>query len=102
MSRHCIDTSTTLTAELLDNLPDERLIEVASGAFDSTLSTDTVQREPYVMSPQLIEAVNVSIGLGRPLLLQGEPGCGKTRLAYAIAFALALPIEEVYVKSTSH
>jgi MoxR-like ATPase len=58
-------------------------------------------REPYLASAELEDAVNVSIGLGRPLLLQGDPGSGKTKLAYAIAYALGLPLEEAYVKSTS-
>ena len=49
----------------------------------------------------MVEAVNLAIALGRPLLLQGEPGCGKTRLAYAVAYALGLPLEVSYIKSTS-
>jgi MoxR-like ATPase len=60
-----------------------------------------VTREPYVADPSLVEAVNVAIALGRPLLLQGDPGCGKTRLANAVAFVLGLPLEEAYIKSTS-
>src|SRR5205085_6653369 len=60
-----------------------------------------VPREPYLPDRSLVEAVNLAIALGRPLLLQGEPGCGKTRLAYAVAYALGLPLEECYIKSTS-
>ena len=41
---------------------------------------------PYLPSPDLIEAVNLAIALKRPLLLEGEPGCGKTRLAGAVAY----------------
>jgi MoxR-like ATPase len=41
---------------------------------------------PYLPSPDLIEAVNLAIALERPLLLEGEPGCGKTRLAGAVAY----------------
>ena len=41
---------------------------------------------PYYPDKNLIEAVNLSIVLQRPLLLQGEPGCGKTLLAKAIAY----------------
>ncbi|WP_309230087.1 AAA family ATPase [Oscillatoria sp. FACHB-1407] len=48
-----------------------------------------------------MEAVNVAILLERPLLLKGEPGCGKTRLARAVAYELGLPYEAWYVKSTS-
>jgi len=35
------------------------------------------------------------------LLLQGEPGCGKTRLAQAVAYELQLPYEVWTIKSTS-
>ncbi len=56
---------------------------------------------PYLPSDELVEAVNLAIFLERPLLLKGEPGCGKTRLAHAVAYELALPFETWYVKSTS-
>ncbi len=56
---------------------------------------------PYLPSDDLVEAVNLAIFLERPLLLKGEPGCGKTRLARAVADELGLPLETWYVKSTS-
>jgi MoxR-like ATPase len=59
------------------------------------------QPEPYVASEQLIQAVNLAIYLRRPLLLEGEAGCGKTRLARAVAHELGLPFYPWYVRSTS-
>lgn len=56
---------------------------------------------PYLPNDDLIEAVNLALQLGRPLLLKGEPGCGKTRLAYDLAYELGLPFETWYIKSTS-
>ncbi|MEO0648519.1 MAG: MoxR family ATPase, partial [Cyanobacteria bacterium J06650_10] len=56
---------------------------------------------PYLPNEDLIEAVNLTLQLGRPLLLKGEPGCGKTRLAYDVAYELRLPFEPWYIKSTS-
>jgi MoxR-like ATPase len=57
--------------------------------------------EPYIASPELIQAVNLAIYVGRPLLLEGEAGCGKTRLARALAYELGLPYYPWYVRSTS-
>lgn len=56
---------------------------------------------PYLPAPELVEAVNLAIALERPLLLKGEPGCGKTQLARAVAFELNLPYFDWYIKSTS-
>ncbi|MDJ0676825.1 MAG: MoxR family ATPase [Calothrix sp. MO_167.B42] len=56
---------------------------------------------PYLPSQELIDAVNLAIYLQRPLLLRGEPGCGKTKLAIAVAYELGLDFEAWYVKSTS-
>ena len=56
---------------------------------------------PYLPYEELIEAVNLAIYLERPLLLKGEPGCGKTRLAGAVAYELGLPLEAWYIKSTT-
>ncbi len=56
---------------------------------------------PYLPSKELVEMVNLSIALERPLLLQGEPGCGKTQLAQAVAFELGLDYFCWNIKSTS-
>lgn len=45
--------------------------------------------EHYIMSESLRTAVEVAIALQQPLLLTGEPGTGKTRLAYKVALELA-------------
>jgi MoxR-like ATPase len=54
--------------------------------------TDDQKREhklrPYYPSDRLKESVRLAIMLGRPLLLKGEPGCGKTKLAEAVAYEI--------------
>lgn len=59
------------------------------------------KKYPYRADRKLAQAVNMAIALGRPLLVKGPPGCGKTQLANAIAGELKLPIYKWYVKSTS-
>jgi MoxR-like ATPase len=59
------------------------------------------QPEPYVISPELKKAVNLAIYLKRPLLLEGDAGCGKTRLASAVAYELGLPLYRWNVRSTT-
>ena len=49
----------------------------------------------------IANTVNLAIELGRPLLVEGEPGCGKTQLAYSIAAEKGLELIKVSVKSTS-
>jgi MoxR-like ATPase len=48
----------------------------------------------YLPSDGLVDAVNVALTLGQPLMLTGEPGTGKTQLAFHIAhfFDLGKPL----------
>ncbi len=55
----------------------------------------------YVTSEPLRNAVNVSIALGRPLLIRGEPGTGKTLLAHSIASGLGKKLITWNIKSTT-
>src|SRR5471032_3146752 len=55
----------------------------------------------YVASDDLRVAVNAAIALQRPLLIKGEPGTGKTVLAYEVAKALGAPLIEWHIKSTT-
>ena len=47
----------------------------------------------YIVSPELARAVDVAVALGRPLLVKGEPGTGKTLLARDIARFYNTPLE---------
>ncbi|HEY0600014.1 MoxR family ATPase [Brevundimonas sp.] len=55
----------------------------------------------YIATDDLKIAVNAAVALERPLLIKGEPGTGKTVLAYEIARALNAPLITWHVKSTT-
>lgn len=57
--------------------------------------------ETYVATRELSTAVNAAIQLQRPLLIKGEPGTGKTLLAYEVAQSLGKPLYTWHVKSTT-
>ncbi|MFN8282107.1 MAG: MoxR family ATPase [Chitinophagales bacterium] len=57
--------------------------------------------ENYIATEELQIAVNAAIALEKPLLIKGEPGTGKTLLAFEIAKALGKTIFTWHVKSTT-
>ncbi len=57
--------------------------------------------DSYVATDDLNLAVNAAITLGRPLLIKGEPGTGKTMLAEEVARSLDMPLFQWHVKSTT-
>ncbi|HEY2069438.1 MAG TPA: MoxR family ATPase [Rhizomicrobium sp.] len=57
--------------------------------------------DKYVATDDLRIAVNAAIALQRPLLIKGEPGTGKTELAFQVADALKAPLITWHVKSTT-
>ncbi len=57
--------------------------------------------ENYIASRDLQVAVQAAINLQKPLLIKGEPGTGKTLLAYEIAKALNKRLITWHIKSTT-
>lgn len=56
----------------------------------------------YIPDAGLVDAVNVALMLRQPLLVTGEPGTGKTQLAFSVAWQLGLDAPVVFeTKSTS-
>ncbi len=67
---------------------------LASRGGQMPLYADAIYAENpacYVADSGLRAAVNVSVALGQPLLVTGEPGTGKTQLASSMAWDLGLP-----------
>ena len=55
----------------------------------------------YIVSDELRNSVNIAMALGKPLLIKGEPGTGKTMLAESIAEALDKKLLIWNIKSTT-
>ncbi len=54
-------------------------------------------------SPELVTAINVALKVGAPLLLTGEPGTGKTQVAFYLAwyFGIEENLFSLYVRSST-
>ncbi len=58
----------------------------------------------YRPSPELVDAINVAVEVGAPLLLTGQPGTGKTQVAFYLKWYLGLDDDHFHVhaiRSTS-
>ncbi len=66
-----------------------------------SLKSDFQGTDKYLLDGELADSVAIARTLGMPLLLEGEPGTGKTRLAEAIAEAMNKPLYEFPVTSES-
>lgn len=64
----------------------------AAGLASLPPSRHESHRHPkdYLPDEGLVNAVNVALLLAQPLLLTGEPGTGKTELAYSVAWQLGM------------
>jgi MoxR-like ATPase len=55
----------------------------------------------YELDDSLETAVNMALTVGAPLLVTGEPGTGKTQLAFFLGHYFGIQVRSFYVKSTS-
>ena len=73
-----------------------------TGVIPAPASSTLADPAAYIPTDGIIDAVNVALALGQPLLLTGEPGCGKTQLASNLAWSLDLdPLLKFETKSDS-
>ncbi len=57
--------------------------------------------DTYIATQDLMVSVNAAISLEKPLIIKGEPGTGKTLLAFEIAKALKKKLRSWHIKSTT-
>ncbi|NIS09512.1 MAG: MoxR family ATPase [Candidatus Dadabacteria bacterium] len=57
--------------------------------------------DTYIATEDLMVSVNAAISLEKPLIIKGEPGTGKTLLAFEIAKSLSKNLISWHIKSTT-
>ncbi|MBF0612558.1 MAG: MoxR family ATPase [Magnetococcales bacterium] len=55
----------------------------------------------YIPNRELVDAINVALTVGAPLLLTGEPGTGKTQVAHYLAWYFGIQLYPLFVRSTT-
>jgi MoxR-like ATPase len=80
MSEETINTSPTVQNDLAERMPDTAAL---LAALDAT---------GYLADEALATALFLAARMGQPILLEGEPGVGKTEAAKALAEALDTPL----------
>ncbi len=79
----------------------QRRRALAERKLPETLGSHQEAAKHYQPSADLVDAVNVSLAVGAPLLLTGEPGTGKTQVAHYLAWYFNIRLFPLFVRSTT-
>ncbi len=74
---------------------------LARRELPASLGSHGVAAPLYRPDPGLVDAVNVALAVGAPLLLTGEPGTGKTQVGHYLAWYFGVELFPLYVRSTT-
>ena len=86
---------------VLDDRRPARRDALAGRQLPPTLGDHREAAQHYRPGPDLVDAVNVALAVGAPLLLTGEPGTGKTQVGHYLAWFFDVPLFELYVHSNT-
>ncbi len=86
--------------EPADRNPDRRQA-LAQRTLPETLGSHRAAARHYQPDAGLVDAVNVALAVGAPLLLTGEPGTGKTQVAHYLAWYFEVELFSLYVRSST-
>jgi len=86
-----------------DDRRPERRAALASRELPPSLGSHKEAAQFFQPDADLVDAVNVALAVGAPLLLTGEPGTGKTQVAFYLAwyFGIEDHLYPLYVRSTT-
>jgi MoxR-like ATPase len=86
-----------------DDRTPERREALGRRALPPSLGSHREAARSFQPDPDLVDAVNVALAVGAPLLLTGEPGTGKTQVAFYLAwfFDIEEHLYPLYVRSTT-
>ncbi len=86
-----------------DDRRPERREALAQREIPPSLGSHREAAASYQPDPDLVDAVNVALAVGAPLLLTGEPGTGKTQVAFYLAwfFDIEDHLYPLHVRSTT-